>query len=290
MKKILLCIVLCLFIVPALSSCHDEPDIDDNTKTYIIDVSGNEFVLSPEILRNDGIYKNKNAKSEYEITFYGTIYRGKYLRSRSSILSSYALNTYETDEYYPAEFRLRDGTNEFEGITFYNRVLYDDELYNPEVETPEEYAIKYAKRIAENYADVSNYTISVQKNYKNDKISMYIIRFEKYINGILSSDSIGASITPLGGLTSFSVNNVGVFDNKDISFSKDELKKQITTKVTNSYKKHSYNVVKQEITTQVLIVVQEQKMCIMSTVDVIIRKKLSSKEYESSLVLLTYLE
>lgn len=246
---------------------------------------------------NEGYFENKSAPQNKEFIFNDVTYTGVYEQSIIRKWESYTTNIYVDTN--GIEFGFKDNTNQLVLLNLMNKNFFETEPYKEDIINSDEYALDLAKEIAESYINVEEYELIIDKPVTREKIkdekkyyiTYYTFTFAKKINNVYTSDSLAVKITSKGNLASLYVGDVGVFDNiGQKAFSISNITKANEKKIINAYQSLNYNVLKQEVEYQRLVVTPEGKLALYSSNKVSVVANKDETLLKTGICLLTYID
>jgi len=283
MKKLLAILLTLSMLLAVLCSCNSkEISLYD---TCICDAATDGLVdIEYKSWLGLELYAPKENIPDKTIIFEGTEYSGVYKRSK--VFGSYTLDRY-LDQERRCEFYLKEGTNDFAGISF---SLNDD---NMDGNITEASAVSFAKELVCRYiSNIDEYEQQVGTHYSRltGKINYYGIKFVKKIDGYETADRIVVAVSPNGNLRSFMLYDIDSFEGKNIDFDDEILEKSIENKLKETYEKR--NLLIKDILSQDkrIVLTPEGRVAIRTNISLMVENSTTNEEQETLISLLTYLE
>ncbi len=268
--------ILLLIMSTTMMSCSLNDKIDDKMNNKVNDKmndkvndKGQEFEGYDSYIcdmTNDGIIKDvekdwwmlrikhdSSVEKEKKVTFQGVSYNCSYIYSTIGAYHPFFRDVYE-DEDKDVDISIDSSSGEIVG--YHRKGLSSTEYYlKPEIYVTAESALPMAKEIASQYININDYTIvtTVHDMTQSDtqKLKEYTFEFIKCISGYFTSERIYIAITSKGDFRTISVDNIGLFKDKQISINKEMLDQSIDVKLNAIYSdkyEYTYNIDKQVIT------------------------------------------
>ncbi len=255
MKKILLCIVLCLFIVPALSSCKKEMKIEMLDASYSIHGTKEKPADNKWYKKWLSSYTYKDKPKGYiDVQTNIGVIRGKYTNTGIKMF----------DYYYFDDYEDVDG-NSF-SVTQQGKLstyIWYKNNEESEVVLSEEECVKKADEFFCKVANINDYTKTV--SYKEeDKI--YIVEYYKYVDGIKTYDSAIIKVKLSGQLASYSAFLLGMIP-KDLklNYNMEEIDKKLLKRMEKRYEptKAYYDYIEYGEREYYLVLLKKNKYCLV---------------------------
>ena len=274
MMKKLFIFIICLSFCLLLCSCNNAKTIKLNS--FIVGESSTLSVVSVDTKSScgwwNGSYENNEAAKSITYTFDGKEYQALYSYSDKFFGNTKDVNVYKSDG---VEITFWADSGEFEGIHFHlYRNGYTD---RPKVDSPREYAIEYAWRIASNYIDVSDYEMTVSEYSPNKDNENYDVFFAKVIDGYETPDYIKTHITAQGDMQTLHLGEIGLFDDFDRELpTKEEVNESIIATLDTLFKDSVYEDYKceiKEINRQILTYSPDGDLVILTSASLKLSKK-----------------
>ena len=261
--KSILALFLCLSIFTACNTNKSEtPDTvkikpSSVSGTYVCDIA-NDGILG--VLEKDwwiGSYTtNSKAPKTLSIEFENNLYNCEYEDSELNRLN------WRTEDYYGTGNDITISVDSIDQTfrSFHKgRLTY--EFLMKDLTDPHKEAMEIAKKYASKYIDISEYSLEENKPYSYSdlmdgeevKIPLYTFRFIKYVDTYPTADEVYVQITSKGTLRTIHVDNIGAFDNVDLSnLDSREVENSIDKKIREIYSNkvtmQSYAVEKNTLT------------------------------------------
>ncbi len=263
--KSILALFLCLSLFTACNTNKSEaPDTvkikpSSVSGTYVCDIT-TDGILGLEVLEKDWWIGgstttiNSKAPKTLSIEFENNLYNCEYKDSSRSVLGR-TIDHYFSDNDIEISVDSIDQT-----VRSFHKGVLTYEFLMKDLTDPHKEAMEIAKKYASKYIDISEYsleesTYSISKLIDGEevKIPLYTFRFIKYVDTYPTSDKVSVHITSKGTLRTINVNNIGAFDNVDLSnLDSRELENNIDKKIrelySNKVSTYSYTVEKNTLT------------------------------------------
>ena len=262
--KLVFVIVLCCSLLTACYNNKNSETSDDNKNTskfiydsYVCDMTNDGLIIDTEKTWWNGISAiDNNALKNISLKFEESSFDCEYMYSRLDYLDWRTKNYYLSDDGITIIIDSIDQT-----ICGFHKGRLTSELQMNDCADPYNEARKIAKQYASQYVDISKYSIEESDPYnyshtidgKTVEIPLYSFRFTKYVDDYPTSDRISVQITSKGTLRTLHINNIGAFDNIDLSIlDSQKLDSTIDAKIRELYSNrvttYSYTVEKNTLT------------------------------------------
>ena len=268
------CAMGAAIIVPA--ALRGRKPVEPKYKSFITDSSLSIGSSIESDLKRDWwsqrITNNDVSPDVITYTYDGKEYQALYSYSDKFFGNTKDVNVYKSDG---VEITFWADSGEFEGIHFHlYRNGYTD---RPKVDSPREYAIEYAWRIASNYIDVSDYEMTVSEYSPNKDNENYDVFFAKVIDGYETPDYIKTHITAQGDMQTLHLGEIGLFDDFDRELpTKEEINESIIATLDAIFKDTVYEDYKceiKEINRQILTYSPDGDLVILTSASLKLSKK-----------------
>lgn len=269
---------------------------DSDGGIFIIDAANDETKITPELtVWSQEYFKNDTVSKEKEIVFENVSYKCLYNKSQIRKWQSYVTDLYKDENGFI--FGFKNNTNELVLLNLMNYEFFETEPYKENIDNSDIFAMEYAKKLANNYINVTDYELIIEepktdfftKENVEYSITYYTFTFAKKINNVYSSDFLSVKITSKGNLASLYIGDIGAFNNLNrINFSMKEINSLIADKIQNIYKSKNYVVLEIKIDYQRIVLTPEGKFAIYTAVNVLLKS--SENKLNSGVCVLSYLE
>lgn len=291
-----ICILTAMFIACVLLATTGCGMKISKYESVIVDAANDGIGVKMDYDIWTGEYFNKIGLSETSVEVFGIQYTGTYQKSIIEKLNSYTTNIYEDDN--GIEFGIKDGTSKVVYLNLMNKDFFAEEPYYPDVSNSHEYAVKYARDIAQNYIDLSKYeliedepiTRQKEKDGELYEITYYYLTFAKKIKGMYTSDYISLILTSKGHLASILIGDINAFDKyEQVNFNIQDIDISIEEKTKKAFSKTEYKYIRKEISDQKLAVTPDNQLILYSYIAVCIMEKNDTDSIETEIGVITAL-
>ena len=294
MKKFLTILISCILII-FLVGCNgkkngkydenDENDKNDKNSKYdkyeslVFDISNDGIITKTDVEYWSGEYFDEKNVLDKTIEFDGVKYKGKYLKSIVDLNMSYTTQEFRTDE--GIRFSIRSDTKQLVAFTVMNNKYFETEPYLDDIENSAQVASDIADNIARQYLDdIDSYTLkktsAVNETERDGKIYTYTnyrFRYIKVINGYETSDGLYISVNSKGHFVAFNADDIGAFDDIEVSFDETKVNDSLDKKISELYEKTGYTVMGKEIKDKKLAKTPDGDVCIVANIKLSLQDK-----------------